>query len=115
MQIDEFVVPIEEKSIEAYESGWNKAVSLGIFNSWTAKMREALGRLNGEAFPPLSEVGFRLRSETGAELPALIGSTRRTEAGVSQDFLLPVPARAGDPAASTAPAPGRERASGANP
>jgi TolA-binding protein len=111
MQIDEFVVPIEEKSIEAYESGWNKAVSLGIFNSWTAKMREALGRLNGEAFPPLSEVGFRLRSETGAELPALIGATRRTQTGASQDFLLPAPVRATE----AAPAPGRERVSRGNP
>ena len=38
-----FVVPIEERSLEAYESGWQKAIELGIFNSWTAKMREALG------------------------------------------------------------------------
>ena len=53
MQIDEFVVPIEEKGLEAYESGWQKAVELGIFNAWTAKMRDALGRLNTELYPPL--------------------------------------------------------------
>ena len=62
-------MPIEERSLEAYESGWQKAIELGIFNSWTAKMREALGRLNSELYPPLSEVGFRLRSEGGAQLP----------------------------------------------
>ena len=33
-----------------------KALELGIFNAWTAKMREALGRLNTEMYPPLSEV-----------------------------------------------------------
>ncbi len=91
MQIDEFVVPIEEKSIEAYESGWLKALELGIFNAWTAKMREALGRLNTEMYPPLSEVGFRLRTEGGRTLPKLIPSTRRTVAGKSEDFLIAAP------------------------
>ena len=94
MQIDEFVVPIEEKSIEAYESGWNKALELGIFNAWTAKMREALGRLNGEMFPPLSEVGFRLRSEDSGRLPQLITATRRTDAGASREYLMAAPAPA---------------------
>jgi cellulose synthase operon protein C len=94
MQIDEFVVPIEEKSIEAYESGWLKALELGIFNAWTAKMREALGRLNTEMYPPLSEVGFRLRTEGGRTLPKLIPSTRRTVAGKSEDFLIAAPPNA---------------------
>ncbi|MEY2936402.1 MAG: hypothetical protein RL033_7151 [Pseudomonadota bacterium] len=100
-QIDEFVVPIEEKSIEAYESGWLKARELGIYNAWTAKMREALGRLNTEMYPPLSEIGFRLRSEGARRLPDLIPSTRRTEAGASRDFFMTSPAkeqRAGAPA-----------------
>jgi cellulose synthase operon protein C len=98
-QIDEFVVPIEEKSIEAYESGWLKAQELGIFNAWTAKMREALGRLDTEVYPPLSEVGFRLRSEGGGRLPDLIPATRRSDAGKSLEFLIAAPARV------TAPAP----------
>ncbi len=104
-QIDEFVVPIEEKSIEAYESGWLKARELGIYNAWTAKMREALGRLNGEMYPPLSEIGLRLRSEGARRLPELIPTTRRTEAGASRDFFMPKPAsqeRAGLPASQRA-------------
>jgi cellulose synthase operon protein C len=92
-QIDEFVVPIEEKSIEAYESGWLKARELGIYNAWTAKMREALGRLNSEMYPPLSEVGFRLRSEGARRLPDLIPATRRTEAGASRDFFMATPVK----------------------
>jgi TolA-binding protein len=105
MQIDEFVVPIEEKSIEAYESGYRKALELGIFNAWTAKMRESLGRLNTEMYPPLSEVGFRLRSESLARLPQLIATTRRTELGTSRDYLMAAPvAPARAVPASTRPA-----------
>ena len=59
-QIDEFVVPIEERALEAYESGWKKALELGIFNSWTAKMREALGRLELRALSAAQ--GDRLRA-----------------------------------------------------
>jgi cellulose synthase operon protein C len=76
-QIDTFVVPIEEKSLEAYESGWRKAVELGIFNSWTAKMREALGRLNAELYPPAKEIGIEIRSSPPVALPPLIPGPRR--------------------------------------
>jgi hypothetical protein len=88
MQIDEFVIPIEERGIEAYESGWDKAVELGIFNEWTAKMREALGRLNTELYPPLHEIGFELRSHAPTPLPALITGLRRNADGRSVRFLL---------------------------
>jgi hypothetical protein len=86
--IDEFVVPIEERSLEAYESGWQKAIELGIFNSWTAKMREALGRLNSELYPPLKETGFKLRSRGNTAMPALIDGTRRSPQGGSERFLI---------------------------
>ena len=86
--IDEFVVPIEERSLEAYESGWQKAIELGIFNSWTAKMRDALGRLNSELYPPLKETGFKLRSRGNSSMPRLIDGTRRTPTGGSETFLI---------------------------
>jgi len=92
--IDEFVVPIEERSLEAYESGWQKAIELGIFNSWTAKMREALGRLNSELYPPLEETGFKLRSRGNTAMPPLIDGTRRTAAGGSEKFLIASAAKA---------------------
>jgi cellulose synthase operon protein C len=87
--IDEFVVPIEERSLEAYESGWRKAIELSIFNSWTAKMREALGRLNSELYPPLKEQGLQIRSRGQSPLPPLIDATRRGVGGRSGEFLLP--------------------------
>jgi hypothetical protein len=113
MQIDEFIVPIEEKSIEAYESGYRKALDLGIFNAWTAKMREALGRLNTEMYPPLSEVGFKLRSEASGRMPRLIPATRRTEGGQSQDYLMAPPAPA-SPVRAEPGAGGRDRVSQVN-
>ena len=92
-QIDEFVVPIEEKSLEAYESGWQKAIELGIFNQWTAKMREALGRLNTELYPPLKEVGFAIRSNGPSPLPPLITAPRRGSDGRSTTYLMPASAK----------------------
>jgi TolA-binding protein len=89
--IEEFVVPIEERALEAYESGWQKAIELGIFNSWTAKMRDALGRLNAELYPPLKEIGFELRSRGPTPFPALIPGPRRTQTGHSQAYLVPAP------------------------
>jgi len=76
-KIDEFAVPIEEASLEAYEKGWKKAIELGIYNQWTAKMREALGRLNGELYPPFKETGIDTRSQGPMPLPPLIDSPRR--------------------------------------
>jgi len=76
-QIDEFVVPIEERSLDAYENGWKKAIEIGIYNQWTAKMREALGRLNAELYPAFKETGFEVRSQGSMPLPALIDSPRR--------------------------------------
>jgi tetratricopeptide (TPR) repeat protein len=93
-QIDEFVVPIEEKSLEAYESGWQKAIELGIFNQWTAKMREALGRLNTELYPPLKEIGFEVRSRGPSPLPPLIPAPRRAPDGKSLAYVIPEAPRA---------------------
>ena len=90
--IEEFVIPIEERGLEAYESGWLKAIELGIFNSWTAKMREALGQLNAELYPPLNETGFQLRSSGQAALPSLIDGLRRARDGRSESYLVPVAA-----------------------
>ena len=69
-QIEEFAVPMEERSLDAYENGWKKAIELGIYNQWTAKMRDALGRLNSELYPPFKETGFEVRSQGPLPLPA---------------------------------------------
>ncbi len=104
-QIDEFVVPIEERSIEAYESGWLKAVELGIFNSWTAKMRTALGRLSPELYAPMNETGFALRSRGPSPLPPLIDGPRRSKDGRSTPYFIPLPNQEQPAVASSTPAP----------
>jgi hypothetical protein len=110
--LEEFVIPIEERSLEAYESGWQKAIELGIFNAWTARMREALGRLNAELYPPLKEIGFELRSRGPMPLPALIEAPRRSKEGRSEAFFIPHVADRADkkPAlpAKAAEKPGKE-------
>jgi hypothetical protein len=100
-QIDEFVVPIEERSLDAYENGWKKAIELGIYNQWTAKMREALGRLNAELYPPFKEVGFDIRSQGPMPLPPLLDSPRR---GGEKATLGTKPAKAETPSKPSAPA-----------
>jgi TolA-binding protein len=111
MQIDEFVVPIEEKGLEAYESGWLKALDLGIYNAWTAKMREALGRLNTELYPPLREIGFELRSQGTRAFPELIAGVRRGNDGASQAYLItPARAKQQQKKAAAEPAPRASRA-----
>gem|GEM_PF-406950 len=96
-QIDEFVVPIEERSLDAYENGWKKAIELGIYNQWTAKMREALGRLNAELYPPFKETGFETRSQGPMPLPPLIDSPRRAgeKAALAPEKAAPSPPSAG--------------------
>ncbi|MDB4994950.1 MAG: domain protein putative component of TonB system [Myxococcaceae bacterium] len=104
-QIEEFVVPVEEKSLDAYENGWKKAVELGIYNQWTAKMREALGRLNAELYPPFKETGFDVRTAAPSPLPALIDAPRRgaAAAGPAAPTTAPTPVAA-TPAAPATPA-----------
>jgi cellulose synthase operon protein C len=76
-QIEEFAVPMEERSLDAYENGWKEANKLGIYNQWTAKMRDALGRLNSELYPPFKETGFEVRSLAPLPMPALIDAPNR--------------------------------------
>jgi tetratricopeptide (TPR) repeat protein len=79
-QIEEFAVPMEERSLDAYENGWKKANDLGIYNQWTAKMRDALGRLNSELYAPFKETGFEVRSQGPLPMPALIDAPNRAVA-----------------------------------
>jgi len=76
-QIEEFAVPMEERSLDAYENGWKKATELNIYNQWTAKMRDALGRLNTEIYPPFKETGFEVRSQGPLPMPSLIDAPSR--------------------------------------
>jgi hypothetical protein len=107
-QIDEFVVPIEERSLDAYENGWKKATELGIYNQWTEKMRESLGRLNGELYPPMHEIGFEIRSAGPVALPPLIETPRREGAGNAPAAAPAPPSAAPLPTAPAKPKGGKK-------
>jgi len=82
-ELAKFIVPIEERALEAYESGYRKALELHVFNAWTQKQREALTRLNDVEYPPLREAGAGLAEAQLLPLPAPISELRRSPAGTS--------------------------------
>lgn len=76
-QLARFVVPIEERALEAYEGGYRTALELGIYNRWTAALREALTRLNDVVYPPLLETGLRHVEGPGLPVPPAIDGVTR--------------------------------------
>jgi TolA-binding protein len=78
-ELASFVVPIEERALEAYAGGYKKARELGIYNQWTTQMREALTRLNDVEYPKLNEIGVGLAPESEFPKPPVIAGVRRKE------------------------------------
>src|SRR5262249_46783562 len=54
-ELEKYVVIIEEKALEAFKSGYAKALQLGIYNKYTQALRVALSRLSEQEFPPERE------------------------------------------------------------
>jgi TolA-binding protein len=76
-ELEKVVIVVEEKAIDAYKSGYKKALELGVYNDFTQKLRQALGRLDDQEFP--AEVEARARTapaEPRAELP-FVGTVTR--------------------------------------
>ncbi len=95
-----FVVPIEERALEAYEGGYKKARELGIYNQWTVLMREGLTRMNDVEHPPIREIGGDIvRERALAEGPVIEGLRSRE----SKATTPPARVREGQP--DPAPAP----------
>ncbi|MFO0686170.1 MAG: tetratricopeptide repeat protein [Sandaracinus sp.] len=82
-QLGTFIVPIEEQALEAYQGGYQTAIDLHIFNTWTAQLHEGLTRLNDVEFPPLREVGAELDEGAALPLPAPLDGLRRGTGGES--------------------------------
>jgi TolA-binding protein len=76
-ELTKLIVPIEERALEAYESGYKKALELHVFNTWTQKQREALTRLNDVEYPPLREAGAGLAEAQPLALPIPLDGLRR--------------------------------------
>ncbi len=80
-QLSMFVVPIEERALEAYEGGYRKARELGIYNQWTVLMREGLTRMNDVEYPPIRELGGELSRGTPLKQGVVIEGVRARETG----------------------------------
>ncbi len=71
-QLDNEVINIEEKAIELYTVGYQKALALKVYGEYTRKLREALGRMAASRFPPNKEVREGLRVGGAVPQPALV-------------------------------------------
>jgi TolA-binding protein len=76
-QLGMFIVPIEEKALEAYEGGYQKALELEVLNKWTEELRDGLTRMNEVQYPPLRELGAESVTESPLALPAPLLGLRR--------------------------------------
>lgn len=91
-QLSSFVVPVEERALEAFEGGYRKALELHIFNAWTAQLREALTRLNDVEYPPLREIGGDTVSATPLPVAAPLAGLRRQAEAAPTITPPPTPA-----------------------
>jgi len=53
--LDTYVIDIEDKAVELFATGYQKAIEMQVYDSYTKKIREALGRLSSAQFPPERE------------------------------------------------------------
>src|SRR5690606_7101093 len=63
MALDTYVVNIQNKAVELFSAGYTKAIQMQVYDEYTAKIREALGRVASDRFPPERE--SRSRERTG--------------------------------------------------
>lgn len=59
--LDAYVVDIQGKAVELFTAGYQKAIQMQVYDEYTAKIREALGRLAGDKFPPEREARSKER------------------------------------------------------
>ena len=84
-QLSMFIIPIEERALEAYEGGYQKAIELRIFNRWTAQLREALTRLNDVQYPPFREMGGGIVEGAPLPMPGPLDGLRRRAAAEASE------------------------------
>ncbi len=60
-ELEKVVVVIEDKAIDAYKSGYAKAIQIGVYNKHTQAIRQALSRLAENEYPKENEVRLMAR------------------------------------------------------
>jgi TolA-binding protein len=60
-ELEKVVVVIEDKALDAYKSGYARALQIGVYNKHTHTIREALSRLAENEFPKEAELRASIR------------------------------------------------------
>ena len=68
-ELEKVIVVIEDKAIDAYKSGYARALQIGVYNKHTQAIRQALSRLAENEYP--KEAELRLTSRPGEPKVAL--------------------------------------------
>lgn len=68
-ELEKVIVVIEDKSLDAYKSGYAKALQIGVYNKHTQAIRQALSRLAENEYP--KEAELRLSTRLGEPRLAL--------------------------------------------
>jgi cellulose synthase operon protein C len=77
-ELDIYVIDVEERAIDLYTVGYGRALDLGVYNEFTSRLREALGRMSPSSYPPEREARGRQRvGERAPELDIIVEVRRR--------------------------------------
>ena len=60
-ELEKVIVVIEDKAIDAYKSGYTRALQIGVYNKHTQAIRQALSRLAENEFPKEAELRLSTR------------------------------------------------------
>jgi hypothetical protein len=72
-----YVVQMQDKAVELFTAGYQKAIQLQLYDANTAKIREALGRLASQKYPPERESRSRERAGDRPPTPELVTEVAR--------------------------------------
>lgn len=75
--INAYVVDIQDKAVTLYTAGYQKAIQMQVYDEYTAKIREALGRIAADKFPPEKESRTHERIGDRPPTPELITEVAR--------------------------------------
>jgi cellulose synthase operon protein C len=75
--ISTYAVAIQDKAAQLYTAGYQKAIQMQVYDEYTAKIREALGRTAADKFPPEREVRTHERIGDRPPVPELVTEVAR--------------------------------------
>ena len=88
-ELEKVIVVIEDKAIDAYKSGYARALQIGVYNKHTQAIRQALGRLAENEFPKEAELRFSTRPGEPRVTLDRIEEVRRDQVGTAAPTPAP--------------------------